>query len=400
LYDQTAHEDSLEASERGRLHLAEKPRKPYPAFPLYPHATGRWAKKIRGHLHYFGKWEEPDAALARYLEQKDALHSGKKPRPDPGATTVKDLCNLFLNQKQALVETGELSVRTWTDYKLACDEIVSALGKLRVLSDLGSDDFTALRNHLAKKNGPHRLKNTIQAIRSIFKFADEAGLIERPMRFGPGFKRPSKQALRLHRARQGEKLFTREEILRLLDVANPQLKAMMFLAINCGFGNTDCGRLPLSALDLEAGWHNYARPKTGIQRRCPLWPETIAAIREALTHRPEPKSEAAAGLVFLTRYGISYAKETIDNPISYETAKLLRKLKINGRKGLGFYTFRHNFETIGGEVKDQVAVDYIMGHARDDMASHYRERISDERLRAVADYVRNWLLGSRPDLAD
>jgi hypothetical protein len=34
-----------------------------------------------------------------------------------------------------------------------------------------------------------------------------------------------------------------------------------------------------------------------------------------------------------------------------------------------------------------------MGHARDDMASVYRERISDERLRAVSDHVRKWVFG-------
>ena len=73
-------------------------------------------------------------------------------------------------------------------------------------------------------------------------------------------------------------------------------------------------------------------------------------------------------------------------------AKLLKSLGI-GRTGLNFYGLRHTFETIGGESRDQVAVDHIMGHARDDMASVYRERISDERLKAVTDHVRGWLFG-------
>jgi integrase len=71
--------------------------------------------------------------------------------------------------------------------------------------------------------------------------------------------------------------------------------------------------------------------------------------------------------------------------------KLMRELKINGRKGLAFYALRHTFRTIADEAKDQPAVDHIMGHARDDMASVYRERISDERLRAVSGHVRAWL---------
>ena len=61
------------------------------------------------------------------------------------------------------------------------------------------------------------------------------------------------------------------------------------------------------------------------------------------------------------------------------------------RHGLNFYALRHGFETIAGASRDQPAVDHVMGHARDDMASVYREGIDDDRLEAVAEHVRAWL---------
>jgi hypothetical protein len=113
-----------------------KPSKPTPDFPLFPHAAGVWAKKIRGKLHYFGPWDDPDGALKKYLEQKDALHAGKKPRADPETLTVKEAANKFLNAKRALVDAGELSPRTFAGYKIAAIELVKHLGKARLVSDL------------------------------------------------------------------------------------------------------------------------------------------------------------------------------------------------------------------------------------------------------------------------
>jgi integrase len=305
--------------------------------------------------------------------------------------TVKSLANGFLNHKRDLHEAGELSPRTWAQYKETCDLLVAQLGKQRLVSDLGPDDFAKIRGRLVKRWKPITVGNFIQRVRVVFKYAADNDLIEHPVRYGQAFKRPSKKTLRLEKARQGHKLFSREEIHKLLDAASVPVRAMLLLGINCGFGNADCGRLPLRALDLERGWLDYPRPKTGINRRCPLWPETVSALKEALSQRPEPKCPEDGGLVFITRFGQAWHKDSTENPVAYEVGKLLRKLGINGRKGLGYYTLRHTFRTVADESKDQPAVDYIMGHEIPHMSSVYRETISDTRLRAVVEHVRAWL---------
>jgi hypothetical protein len=74
----------------------------------------------------------------------------------------------------------------------------------------------------------------------------------------------------------------------------------------------------------------------------------------------------------------------------------MKKLK-NYRDGIGFYTLRHVFRTIADAARDPVAIDLIMGHTDPSMGGHYRERIEDRRLRAVAEHVRQWLFGQAPD---
>src|SRR5436309_2347318 len=91
---------------------------------------------------------------------------------------------------------------------------------------------------------PHATRRWAKKIRSTFKHAYDAGLIDRPLRFGPGFKRPSMKTLRLHRAEQGPKLFSADELRQMLGyppwapAADGALVAMLLLGINCGFGNS------------------------------------------------------------------------------------------------------------------------------------------------------------------
>jgi integrase len=368
-------------------------RKPRPDFPLFPHATGRWAKKVCGKLRYFGKTaDDPEgkAALELWLEQKDDLLAGRTPRTKLDGLTVQELCDRFVQAKDDQLDAHEITQRSRDSYFATCNRIVAQFGKSRPVTDLASDDFEALRKSIAKKWGPVALGNEIQRIRMVFKYGLDAGLLQQPMRYGPLFKRPSKKVLRLARAEKGQKMIEAADIRRVLKAADVHVEAMALLAINCGFGNHDVGTLPLKALDLGAGWVSYHRPKTGIDRRCPLWPETVAALQKSIAQRPKPKVAAAEPLVFVTRCGVPWAKDNTQNPVCGEFGKLLKDLGIH-RPGLGFYTLRHVFRTIADESRDQPAVNSIMGHADGSMADAYRERIADERLKSVTEYVRRWL---------
>jgi integrase len=394
-----------------------RPKKPYPDFPLTPHASGAWQKKIRGKIHYFGRWAKREGgklvrvegdgwkeALDEYKAVADDLHAGRTPRVQGDALTVADLCNRFLTAKLRQREAGEIGVRMFGDYKAATDRLVAAFGKTRLVDDLAADDFEALRDDLAKQYGPARLCCEIQRVRTLFRYAYESGLIDRPVRFGPQFKEPAASVLRRHRAANGEKMFEAAQLRTLLQAAPVTLKAMLLLAVNAGFGNHDCATLPRSALDLDAGWVNFPRPKTGIPRRCPLWPETMAALSEAIAARPEPTDPADAGLVFLTPRGVRWSvptETTHSDNVGQHFLRLTKKTGIH-QGGVGFYALRHTFRTIADGSRDQVAVDLMMGHTDPTMGARYRERVEDERLQAVAARVRAWLFGDggRPDGTD
>jgi len=384
---------------------ASKPGKPRPDFPLFPHATGRWAKKVRGSLLYFGKVaDDPqgEKALTAWIEEKDyCLVRGRRPAAGTTAgSSVEDVCNQFLAHKESLLNAGEIAQQTYGEYLATGKRIAKCLGHKTPVDTLVADDFRQLRAGIAKEWGPVRLGNEIQRVRSVFKFAYDSGLIDRPPRFGADFKKPSAKVLRKVRAARGLRMFERDELLAILSAATITARAMILLGVNCGLGNSDIELLPAAAVDLNRGWLTYPRGKTGIGRRVPLWTKTVAALDAAKTQGFKPNDPAHEPLFFISRHGKSYISPAGNGyRVGQEMTITLGKAKINGqpvkRQGLSFYSLRHTFQTIAEGAKDLAAVQAIMGHAASasDMSAKYRERVDDERLKAVTDHVRGWLFG-------
>jgi len=392
-----------------------KPAKPYPEFPLYAHAGGVWAKRIRGREHYFGPWGDPDAALERYLEEKDFLHAGEPP-PHDETCTLDELVNRYLAAQRAKRDSGEISAVHLADCIRDGRRILDCLGRTRPIATLTPMDFGRLRAAAMAAGNATTASGIIIRQRSVFRWGHTSGLLPEEVRYGGTFALPSAKARRRALRANGPRDLSAAEIRQVLAAAattggrGVNLQAMILLGINAALGNADCARLRMDHLDLDAAILDYPRPKTEAPRRAVLWPRTVEAIRVALRRREAGVNRRGvlpaelAQLVFITAHRRPYASVsaagTPVDTVGMEFRRLLADCDL-ARKGLGFYALRHSFRTVADETRDFPAVDLVMGHLPDNsagaapfaarMGARYRQRIGNDRLAAIAAHVEAWL---------
>ncbi len=359
-------------------------------FPLRKHANGQWYRKVKGKFHYFGK--DKNAALDLWLKDKDYILAGREP-PTEGLQ-VRDILNNFRLLKTQANDEGSLSRRSLDEYVSVLGTIADTLGADTNVKSLRPDDLVALRKRLITSKGgetlaPSSQKRWLSMARTVFLFGNEE--LDANIKYRKWLRSPTARQMREARNEVGERMFEADEIRKLLRIASPQLRAMILLGINCGFGNDECSTLPIEKVDLDRGWHDYPRPKTVNKRRCPLWPETVAALEHVIDGREE-------GQVFVTKFGESWHKDSRDCPISKEFRKRCIEAGIY-RKGITvFYSLRRTHYTIGLMADKPSASAYIMGHVPEsnDMGAIYRQREFDTALRAVTDVIHDWLFSTTP----
>lgn len=247
-----------------------------------------------------------------------------------------------------------------------------------MVSDIATVDLQNYRKKLIKSGkAPSTINNRMTAVKAMYNWAVDNEIIESCPRLRAIKKIPL--------PKRDRPTFTVSEIQVLLKNAGPQMRAMIWLGLNCGFGCTDCAELQWKNLDLENGRVDFPRGKTGVNRNLPLWPETIQALKEV------PK---LGELVFYTRRGNPWVrtirtaekdgieKYTKDDSVSKEF-ELMKKAGIKAKKGVGFYTLRRTAATLAANSGDPFAVQKLLGHADVKMASTYVQNISEQTDRVI-----------------
>jgi integrase len=396
------------------------PPLPRPDFPLNPKPNGQWGKKFKDRStgkwtpKYFGSWKtDPQgvAAEAEYRTRLPGILAGTDSTGvvvTAGDWTVETLVTEFLKAKKAAAEGKKRSLTTLGDYLRELQAFAAFTSAGALVKALRPEHFTAYAHHLGgeRKLGPHAFKRVVRYVRAAFQWGADNGKFTLPS-FGTEFVAPDtgKDAMRQHKARNdladhSARIVTGPELDKMLDRANPNFKAILLLAANCGLGPADLGRLKWRHLDLEAGRLDFPRGKTGTPRKGHLWKKSRSALARVRTLKNAKAAIEAKGrdaLVFVARRGLSMYEErlvtkTVDgkvkasvvvrNAISITVGRIAADC---GLEGVTLYRFRHGLRTLGQRARDTAALNLAMGHRERTTGETYNHEEPDwTRLKRVA----------------
>jgi len=368
-------------------------------FPLtvHPSGNGYWVKKVHGVQHRFGPLTDPQTALEQWLEQKDDILAGREPTTNTGDTTVRELLNRFLTDAEQRVNAGELANTSFREFRYAAKMVVNTFGKNQTISSISPSDFANLRQSISNTGRNLRSqKNMILQIRAMFRWCHEMQLCE-AITFGPRFKPPTTNAIERERQVTGKsRFFDREILLQLIEAAEPEMKAIILLGLNCGFQPSDIIELTTDTLhlDVDPPHHSLARIKNGQCRRAVLWPETVAAIRQHYETRIEPASKADGRFVFLSVKGKRHIGQSGAKLLAKYFRKLYQSCSLPWQSGVGIGSLRHTFGTMLDLVPDEQIRSLMMGHVPKSIQQRIYSQFNIgelDRLKVAADTLHRYL---------
>jgi integrase len=370
----------------------QRSRKPRNDCPIRLHQRGVWYKKIQGKFHYFGR--DKDIALQKYHELmailggSQVVQSCTPEAAEESDLTVNTLVNMYLQDQEARVKSREIGPEHWYDQKNRLTAFAKEIGPDRRVATVTTLDLKNYRvAQITRGLKRNTINNNIAAVKALYHWAQDAEVpctlanVRALKKIAPPKCRDRDESGAPEERRY---LFSPDEVGRLLQHADVQMRAMIWLALNCGFGCKDISNLHWSDLDLDQRAY-LPRTKTGVARQPRLWPRTVEALRKVPRIGPR---------VFYTKHGNPWVRT---NPTTRRNINALTKafgqlIKTAGLKvpqGTNFYSLRRRVGTQAAKTGNHYAVQGILGHKDTRMADTYIQEVNEQTDLAV-DKMEEW----------
>lgn len=188
------------------------------------------------------------------------------------------------------------------------------------------------------------------------------------------------------RAAEQRELPTLKQVKALVAEADARGRAMIWMGIGLGFGQTDISTVRVEQIDEQS--YDLRRGKTGIERFGETPPGVWKAIQDYLAETPRAEGE----LLFVTKNGKPVVHTRSDGVLQWW--QRLRESIGESKDTLGgFYTLRHLGATEFGSRKgcSIIGMKQWLGHsASSAMADRYMKPVAPEHRKLIA-WVRDQL---------
>ena len=178
----------------------------------------------------------------------------------------------FLAEWLAAME-GTVAGSTMSFYKGAAGAFVAFVGAERTIDGIGQEDVVRWRASEAERVSVATANNRLKAVRALL----EAAVREGHLRDNPA---GAIKGLRKVKAPRKRRPFSREEIGRLLTVADGDWQLMIQLGLETGQRLGDLVRMDWVDVDLDRAVWTLTAGKTGRRLLIPLGPEVVGALRD------------------------------------------------------------------------------------------------------------------------
>ncbi len=349
--------------------------------------TGQYYTTRQRRRIYLGS--DHEVALAKYHRLALGVNPSAEPCLDR-TLTAKELASRFILAQQANWRNPEATVPCYKAWLKRFLEDHPGL----IAADLTAERFAAWKLSMRHRGyAPETINHCLSAVRAMYAFAADSDLLP----VAPRLKRVKNESCPKVGSRQ-KPLYTLSQIKELLDGADVQVRCMLLLALNCGFGPKDVRDLTWD--DILDGRITLPRSKTGVCQTYAIWPETAAALEAVRASRTELCERLAErervvsdnGYVFVTRYWRPWNKDAVCE----QFRKLCVKMSV---PCYGFYRLRHCASTAISLVTNPHVHRKFMRHSQIQMQVGYTHT-PDGEVDAAVMQARGKLLGpviSRPE---
>ena len=197
----------------------------------------------------------------------------------------------------------------------------------------------------------------VKTARAVFDWADGVGLWTAPRRFDRLFKLPRTVNT------PTIKIYSVNDLARLYTEANPFIRMLILLSLNCGFCSMEAASLRRDEIDLAAKVISRRRQKSGVAMTWNLWHETVRALRRGMANEGELALGTNGGkpLVWYSAGG-----HRVDAIVS-RWRRLSKKAGVGG----SFKTLRKTAATMMRSIGGVEVSELFLAHSEKSMAKFY-----------------------------